>query len=283
VRITPKRWSIETIMCGMRGHVAPAATVATIRPQDSALAHPSGTDARLCRCVRCDTWVDYRDPDEDLVSSDVLAAEQELPKPLRGRALDERITVRGIAVLAWFNAVLFALVSLFLLVLLLGLPEIQSFASTQLQHLQSIISQYRPTDSVVPMWEQRIDDLQRWQFAVLLALAVGYTALQVVEAVFLWRGKRWAEYLTAIESALFLPYLGYNVVNDPTPLHIGSLILQLAIIGYLVMAKRLFGVRGGYRRLQELFSQEMNWPRIYQQPPLREPPTAAQIRRSLRP
>ena len=270
-------------MCGMRGHVAPASTVSQIRPQDAKLAVSSGGDGRLCRCVRCDTWVDYEEPEPGLVSSETIPPENELPRPLQGRALNERITVRGIAVLRALNALMFALVSVLLLVLLLGLPEIQTFASTQLQQLQDLISQYRPTDSLVSVWEQRIADLQRWQFAVLLVLAVGYTVLQAVEAVYLWQGKRWAEYLTAIESMVFLPYLGYNVFRDPAPLHLGSLALESAIVIYLVFAKRLFGVRGGDRRLQELFSQEMDWPRIYSEPPLRRPPSQAQVRRSLRP
>lgn len=276
-------------MCGMRGHVAPAATVRDIGRQDAALAiplgshAPSGTDARLCRCLRCDAWIDYAGPPANVEAQTTMPPEERLPQPLRGRALDERITIRGIAVLAWLNAVLFAVVSILLLVLLLGLPTIQDFASTQLQHLQALITQYRPTSSLVPLWEQRIDELQRWQFAILLALAVGYTILQVVEALFLWRGRRWAEYLTAIESMLFLPYLGYNVIHQPTAFHLGGLALQLAIIAYLVLAKRLFGVRGGYKRLQEIYGAEVNWRRIYNQPPTRQPPTEAQVERSLRP
>ncbi|MCH9814884.1 MAG: DUF2127 domain-containing protein [Actinomycetia bacterium] len=267
----------------MRGHVAPAATVPDIGPQETALAVTQGPDSRLCRCLRCDAWIDYTLPDESVDDRTTLPPEDELPKPLRGRALDERITIRGIAVLAWLNAVLFALVSVLLLVLLLGLPTIQDFASIELQHLQTLISQYRPASSIVPLWEQRIDDLQRWQFAVLLALAVGYTMLQVVEAVFLWKGRRWAEYLTAIESMFFLPYLGYNVIQEPTPLHVGGLALQLAIIAYLVLAKRLFGVRGGYKRLQEIFGVEVNWRQIYSHPPTRQPPTEAEVERSLNP
>ena len=61
----------------------------------------------------------------------------------------------------------------------------------------------------------------------------------VYAAVFLTEGgglllrKRWAEYLTTIVTASFVPFEGYELVHAPSILKAAGLALNLAIVGYL--------------------------------------------------
>jgi uncharacterized membrane protein (DUF2068 family) len=75
--------------------------------------------------------------------------------------------------------------------------------------------------------------------------AAAYAVLESVEAVGLWLRKRWAEYLTAVATAGFLPFEIREIVAKVTVIRVGALVINLAILIYLVVAKRLFGVRGG--------------------------------------
>jgi uncharacterized membrane protein (DUF2068 family) len=74
---------------------------------------------------------------------------------------------------------------------------------------------------------------------------VAYGVLEGVEAVGLWLARRWAEYLTVVATAAFLPLEVYEMFERATPTKIGAFVLNVAVVVYLIVAKRLFGVRGG--------------------------------------
>jgi uncharacterized membrane protein (DUF2068 family) len=79
-------------------------------------------------------------------------------------------------------------------------------------------------------------------------VAVGllvYGLLELVEGVGLWLAKRWGEYLTVVATAAFLPYEVYELLKSVTPTKIGAFAINVLAVVYLVLAKRLFGVRGG--------------------------------------
>ena len=67
-----------------------------------------------------------------------------------------------------------------------------------------------------------------------------YAALEATEGVGLAMRRRWAEYLTAIATGILIPYEAYEVVRHPTLFKVGALLLNLAVVGYLVYRKRLF-------------------------------------------
>jgi len=75
----------------------------------------------------------------------------------------------------------------------------------------------------------------------LEALGVGaflYTVLFTVEGIGLWRGKRWAEYLTAIATASFVPLEIYELTHRVSPRRLSALLLNLAIVAYLIYRLR---------------------------------------------
>jgi uncharacterized membrane protein (DUF2068 family) len=75
--------------------------------------------------------------------------------------------------------------------------------------------------------------------------AVLFAALELTEAVGLARRRRWAEYLTVIAGCIGIPFEVSEVINRQTPLRIGFLVANIAIVIYLAWQKHLFGLRGG--------------------------------------
>jgi uncharacterized membrane protein (DUF2068 family) len=84
----------------------------------------------------------------------------------------------------------------------------------------------------------------------LLYLAIGlalYASIELVEAVGLWLGQRWGEYLALVATSLFLPYEIYDLTVKITWLRILAFLVNLLLVVYLVWTKRLLGARGGKR------------------------------------
>jgi uncharacterized membrane protein (DUF2068 family) len=91
----------------------------------------------------------------------------------------------------------------------------------------------------------------------LLALAASaYTAVLLIEAVGLWTAKRWAEYLTFAELALLVPVEIYELAGGVSPLKVLTLAINLGILLYLLIAHRLFGLRGGVRAAMAAYGDE---------------------------
>jgi len=71
----------------------------------------------------------------------------------------------------------------------------------------------------------------------LQALGVGaflYAALYTAEGIGLWRGARWAEYLTVIATGSFIPFEGYELFRQFTPLRLAALALNVVVVAYLI-------------------------------------------------
>jgi uncharacterized membrane protein (DUF2068 family) len=75
----------------------------------------------------------------------------------------------------------------------------------------------------------------------LQALGIGaflYAALYTAEGIGLWRGARWAEYLTVIATASFIPFEGYELLRELTPLRVAALVVNVAVVAYLIYRLR---------------------------------------------
>jgi uncharacterized membrane protein (DUF2068 family) len=84
----------------------------------------------------------------------------------------------------------------------------------------------------------------------IVLVAVGllvYGLVEGVEGVGLWLAKRWAEYLTVVATAVFIPYEVYELTKAVTVTKALAFVVNVAAVVYLIVAKRLFGVRGGTR------------------------------------
>ncbi|HUK56380.1 MAG TPA: DUF2127 domain-containing protein [Nitrospiria bacterium] len=79
--------------------------------------------------------------------------------------------------------------------------------------------------------------------ALLVEVSAGmflYGILSWVEAYGLHKRKRWAEYLTAVATGLFIPLEIYEVVSRLSVIRVAVLILNVAVVYYLIKHKELF-------------------------------------------
>jgi uncharacterized membrane protein (DUF2068 family) len=77
--------------------------------------------------------------------------------------------------------------------------------------------------------------------------AILYGFLEGAEAVGLILQRRWAEYLVVIATTAFIPVEVDELLRKPTVFKALALVLNLAIVAYLVWRKRLFIERPGGR------------------------------------
>jgi len=74
-------------------------------------------------------------------------------------------------------------------------------------------------------------------------LAVGallYAALETTEGLGLAMRRRWADYLTVLATGVLIPWEVAEVFRRVTPLRVGALAVNVAIVVYLAYRKRLF-------------------------------------------
>ena len=57
--------------------------------------------------------------------------------------------------------------------------------------------------------------------------------------------KRWGEYFAVVATAAFIPIEVYELVERVTWLRIVALLINIGAVVYLLLTKRLFGLRGG--------------------------------------
>jgi uncharacterized membrane protein (DUF2068 family) len=79
------------------------------------------------------------------------------------------------------------------------------------------------------------------RYVVYGIIALAYGALEAAEGYGLWRRRRWAEYLTVLAtSLLFIPEI-WEIANKASPLKVGALLVNIAIVAYLIFRLRSGG------------------------------------------
>jgi uncharacterized membrane protein (DUF2068 family) len=87
-------------------------------------------------------------------------------------------------------------------------------------------------------------------------VALAYAALEGTEAYGLWKRRRWGEWLTVLATSLLLIPEVWELTKSATPLKVGALLVNLAIVWYLLVRLevlpsprrwRLLGGRGATR------------------------------------
>jgi uncharacterized membrane protein (DUF2068 family) len=66
-----------------------------------------------------------------------------------------------------------------------------------------------------------------------------YAGLFLTEGIGLWLEKRWAEWLTVIITSSLIPFEIYEIYRHPTAIKIAVLLINVAIVAYL-----LYRIRG---------------------------------------
>jgi uncharacterized membrane protein (DUF2068 family) len=61
-----------------------------------------------------------------------------------------------------------------------------------------------------------------------------YAGLFLTEGIGLWLVKRWAEWFTIIITSSLVPFEVYEIHRHPTPIKILVLVINVAVVGYLL-------------------------------------------------
>ena len=270
----------ELIGCGLHGHELLGTDAARLRPADAIFARQDD-GLRWYRCLRCDSWVALNPPSQP--TAEYPPRRADVVPPLRGRPLRDRYVLRLIALDRALHFLVLGVLSTGLFLFANNKTMLHSDFTRILKDLQGGLG-----GPVNNSQHGIVHDLQRL-FAVSIrnlylvaAAAAAYAALEGCEAVGLWLGRRWAEYLTFIATVVFVPYEIYELTKSITWLKVVALIINLVIVLYLLLAKRLFGLRGGGRAEQAERDQDYGWPAIERATPGASPAAAGGTRRAPR-
>jgi uncharacterized membrane protein (DUF2068 family) len=228
-------WNLRS--CSRSGHV----TYAPAEPPLRARLEASTPLGDAWRCLRCGDYV--------LGAPHGSGPAQDAPTLLRGRALRSAFILRLLAIERFVRG---------LLILGLGVGVLQ-FKSSQVS-LREVFD--KDLSAAKPLFDQlgwnasdsglirSIEDALNAKGSTLnlvAAVLIFYGALQLLEGIGLWLLKRWGEYLAVIATAMFLPLEVYELTEKTTVLRLATFVVNVAAVLYLLLSKRLFGLRGGHR------------------------------------
>ena len=265
----------ELVACGLGGHRLVGTDAAELRAEDAILAREQ-PPVRWHRCLRCDSWLGLAPPQSP--SRKHPPDREEIELPLRGKALRDKVVLRVIA----FDRALH-----FVILVLLGIAVL-AFASNRaslhdtyyrfLTALQSGVagSPVQSSGHVGILHElDRLFSLRSGTLREVGIALLAYGLLEGIEAVGLWLVKRWAEYLTFLATTILLPLEVYEIVHRGSALKIVGFIINVAVVVYLLCAKRLFGVRGGGAVDEAQRAHDMSWETLERATPPSAPAGAA--------
>jgi len=239
-----RRWNSETLVCGIRGHVAPAAEVRTLLPEHSGVGVDLPDGRRLARCLRCDAWIAVPAGAAARAEQESLPDLESMELPRRGKRLREAIILRLIAIDRAFHAVLFGAIAVGSFLAERRFSLFHAAVQRWLLFIDQAAGQTgpTPTKSFADRELRHLLTVRSSSLRLVAITAAVYCVLEDAEGVGLWRERRWAEYLTAVATAGFLPFEIIELTKRVSPLRLGTFVINLAILVYLIWAKRLFGV-----------------------------------------
>jgi uncharacterized membrane protein (DUF2068 family) len=254
------RLRYELIDCGLHGHRLLGTNAAALRAEDRLFAREAD-GLRWYRCLRCDSWVVLTPPEQP--TERFPPSREEVALPLRGKPLRDRYVLRLIALDRVLHFLVLSALASAVFLFADNKAALNADFTQILNDLQGGVG-----GPVNTSGHGIVHDLQRL-FAVtttnlylVAAGAAAYAALEGVESVGLWLGRRWAEYLTFVATVVFVPYEVYELTKSVSALKILTLVINLAIVVYLLISKRLFGLRGGGRAEQAERDADLGWDAI---------------------
>jgi uncharacterized membrane protein (DUF2068 family) len=227
-------WNLRS--CGRNGHL----TYAPDEPELAAqLSATLTADGEAWQCLRCAAFVpgppDGRGP----------AAQA--PVVARGSQIRSRFILRIFAVERLVRAIVFAAASYALWYFRDSQGSIERAFDRDMPLLRDTFRQFGYNIDKSKLVGLLRDALTLSSHTVTL-LAIGaalYAAIELIEGAGLWLAKRWGEYFAMIATSLGLPLEIYDLSRKITPTTLVLLAINLALVVYLLVTKRLFGIRGG--------------------------------------
>jgi uncharacterized membrane protein (DUF2068 family) len=237
-------WSL--LGCGASGHV-------TFAPDEPALRDRLTIATRegpAWRCLRCGTFV--------IGGPLATGPAAEAPQVRRAEQVRSALILRIFAAERFLRALVFA--ALAIVVWRFSVSQL-SFEQAYDQALPPLRALLR--DFGISLQHSKLLGLLHEAFTAdprtlgYIALGLGaYAVIEVIEGIGLWLVKRWGEYFAMIVTSLGLPLEIYELTNKVTVLRAVAFVINLALVLYLVLTKRLFGVRGGKKAYEAKLRSE---------------------------
>jgi uncharacterized membrane protein (DUF2068 family) len=226
-------WSL--IDCGRKGHLTYAPAEAGVRRQLRAQAE----SGEAWRCLRCGAYV----AGEPLMSGPAAEA----PLVPRGKEVRSALILRVFAVERFLRALAVAAIAFVVWRFEYARETIEQAFDRERPELRSLFHQlgYNIDNSKLVGLFNRALTLSPTTIKLLAIGLACYAAIEVVEGVGLWVGKRWGEYFAMVATSVGLPFEIYDLVNKVSTIGLILFAINLFLVLYLVITKRLFGVRGG--------------------------------------
>jgi uncharacterized membrane protein (DUF2068 family) len=209
-------WSL--VACGVRGHYSHAPDEPDLRARLQATS-PAG---EAWRCLRCGTFV--------LGAPSGSGPRAKAPAVLRGKELRSALILRFFAVERFLRGIVFAVIAYFVWRFKYSRSSFEQAFNRELPVVRSLLRGFGY-------------DINHSKLIGLIQHA--YALIEFLEAIGLWLLKRWGEYFAVVATSLFIPYEIYELTARVTTLRLIAFAINVALVVYLVLSKRLFGARGG--------------------------------------
>jgi uncharacterized membrane protein (DUF2068 family) len=232
-RVGAVDWSLLT--CARKGHITYAPDEASLRDR----LHVGTPAGEAWRCLRCGTYV-HGEPHG-------AGPADRAPLVLRGRELRDAFIMRFFAAERLIRGLVIAAAAY-------GVWRFSAYRGSIERIFERDIPLLKPLAGQIG-WDldnSRIVESIRHVFTLkastLTWFAVGllaYALVEIIEAVGLWLLKRWGEYFAVVATSCGLPLEIYELTERITAVRVGALVINLGLVIYLLVSKRLFGIRGG--------------------------------------
>ncbi|GLY77267.1 hypothetical protein Airi01_055340 [Actinoallomurus iriomotensis] len=226
-------WSLLT--CARKGHI-------TYAPDETALRdrlHVETPAGEAWRCLRCGTYV-HGEPHGS-------GPADRAPLVMRGHELREALIMRFFALERVIRGLVIAAAAYGVWRFSAHRGSIEKVFEKEIPLLKPIARQVgwdldnsHVVESIRHVFVLKSSTLT-WFALALLA----YGLIELIEAVGLWLLKRWGEYFAVVATACGLPLEIYELTERITAVRAGALVINAGLVVYLLVSKRLFGIRGG--------------------------------------
>jgi len=228
-------WSL--LSCGRSGHV----TYAPDEPAVASQLRGQTESGEAWRCLRCGAYV----PGQPMTSGPATEA----PAVRRGKEVRSAAILRVFAVERFLRALVVASLAFVVWRFEYARISIEQAYQRELPLLRSLFHQlgYNIDNSKLFGLFHRALNLSPGTIKLLAAGLAAYAVIEIVEGIGLWQARRWGEYFAFVATSLGLPYEVYDLVTKFSVVALILFLINLALVLYLVITKRLFGLRGGKR------------------------------------
>ncbi|MFI9099181.1 DUF2127 domain-containing protein [Streptomyces fildesensis] len=221
--------------CSRRGHITYAPDERHLRER----LHATTSVGEVWRCLRCG--------DFSLGEPHGSGPADQAPEVPRGRALRDLFILRFLAAERLVRGVFIVLAAWAVWKFSNSQDSVRKLFEDQLSVFGPVAKHFHydlDHSPVVDTIRKTFDYKHSTLVIVAVALLV-YALIEIVEAFGLWWGKRWAEYLTVVATAAFLPLEVYELTEKISWVKIATLTLNVLAVLWIALSKRLFGLRGG--------------------------------------